>query len=493
MTLDGLLAIDAGTTNIKALLIDANGDIISKGSYALGVDYPQPGWVEQSPDEIWNGAREAIISCFKGARECRAVALGISNQRETLVCWSRRDGKPLYPAIVWQCRRSAEVCDEWKNAKLQDRVQPKTGLQIDPLFPASKIVWLLRHRPEIRSLLDRGEVCFGTVDSWLVWNLTSGKTFATDVSNASRTQLFNLAKADWDEDQLALCGISRRDLPEIRPSSSTFGEADFGLGYPVKIRGVLGDSHAALLGHGVTDPGIVKATYGTGSSLMTLSNETQPDERRISRTVAWQLDQIRYAYEGNITVTGSGVAWAAEFAGEKDLETIIAQANSLPGNDGIYFVPALAGLGAPYWNDRARGAVVGLSFATRKEHLVRAALEAIAFQVVDVFQAMEEATGTKLVSLFTDGGATRNDWLMQFQADVLQRPVLRSRVPELSGFGAAVAAAHGLGFWQSPPRTTATQNDTFQPKMSASVVADLLRHWRQAVAWVNESSGVQGV
>jgi glycerol kinase len=485
MTSDGLLAIDAGTTNIKALLIDTNGDIISKAAYALGVHYPRPGWVEQSPDEIWAGTREAIASCLKGVKECRLLGLGISNQRETIVCWSRRDGKPLHAAIVWQCRRSAEVCDEWKTAGLQDRVQRKTGLQVDPLFPASKIVWLLRYHPEIRSLTSRGEICFGTVDSWLIWNLTSGKTFATDVSNASRTQLFNLEKADWDEDQLALCGISRRHLPEVRPSCSAFGDAELGLGYPIKIRGVLGDSHAALLGHGVTDPGIVKATYGTGSSLMTLANKARADERRISRTVAWQLDQIRYAYEGNITVTGSGVAWAAEFIGEKDLDAVVARANSLPSNVGIYFVPAMAGLGAPFWNDRARGAVVGLSFATQREHLVRAALEAIAFQITDVFQAMEEASGTTLTSLFVDGGATRNDWLMQFQADVLQRPVLRSRVPELSGFGAAVAAAHGLGFWQSSPRTTATQNDTFQPKMSASVAADLLHHWRATVAWVN--------
>ena len=481
----GILAIDAGTTNIKALLIDTRGNIVSKASYALKVHYPRPGWVEQSPDEIWNGTSEAIQECQQASPECHILGLGISNQRETLVCWNKRDGQPLYSAIVWQCRRSAEICDEWKASGLEEKIRGKTGLQIDPLFPASKIVWLLRNQPEIRALASRGDACFGTVDSWLVWNFTQGKTFATDASNASRTQLFNLEKAEWDNDQLSLCGISSQDIPQVLSSSAAFGDADLGLGYKVPIRGVLGDSHAALLGHGVAQPGIVKATYGTGSSLMTLTSDVPAEERRISRTVAWNLDRVQYAYEGNITVTGSGVAWAVQFMGETDLEHAITRANALTSNEGIYFVPALAGLGAPYWNDRARGAIVGLSFATQKEHVVRAALEAIAFQVSDVFRAMEEASGTKLTSLFADGGATRNDWLMQFQADVLQRPVLRSRVPELSGFGAAVAAAHNANFWELAPATTETQNDLFQPKMTESEAQTLTRTWQVAVEWVN--------
>jgi glycerol kinase len=485
MIMTSILAIDAGTTNIKALLIGPAGNIISKASYALGIHYPQPGWVEQFPNELWDGTQEAIRSCLQSGPQVRVVAIGISNQRETLVCWSRRDGRPLYAAIVWQCRRSTDICDEWKTAGLERTIQQKTGLQVDPLFPATKIVWLLRNQPEIRTLASRGEVCFGTVDSWLIWNFTGGKVFATDASNASRTQLFNLESASWDKDQLALCGISAEDLPTIFPSNASYGEADLGMGQTVPIRGVLGDSHAALLGHGVAEAGIVKATYGTGSSLMTLTPGVPLGDRRISRTVAWQLNRMQYAYEGNITVTGSGVAWASEFVGAGELESAVSRANSLKSNQGVYFVPALAGLGAPYWNDRARGAIVGLSFATTKEQLVRAAVEAIAFQIADVFRAMEEASKTKLTFLFADGGATRNDWLMQFQADVLQRPVRRSRVPELSGFGAAVAAGHGLDFWSSGPGTTETQSDLFAPKISAAEAADLIAAWQKAVQWVN--------
>jgi glycerol kinase len=483
--MSSILAIDAGTTNIKALLIGPAGNIISKASYVLGVNYPQPGWVEQSADEIWNGTQETIRNCLQNASRVPVVAIGISNQRETLVCWSRRDGRPLYAAIVWQCRRSTEICDEWKAAGLERTIQQKTGLQVDPLFPAAKIVWLLRKQPEIRALASRGEVCFGTVDSWLVWNFTDGKVFATDASNASRTQLFNLESGGWDKDQLALCGISAEDLPTVLPSNASYGEADLGTGRNVPIRGVLGDSHAALLGHGVAEAGTVKATYGTGSSLMALTAGFPAEDRRISRTVAWQLDRIRYAYEGNITVTGSGVAWACEFVSAGNLESAVSRANALKSNQGVYFVPALAGLGAPHWNDRARGAIVGLSFATTKEQLVRAAVEAIAFQVADVLRAMEEASKTSLNFLFADGGATQNDWLMQFQADVLQRPVCRSRVPELSGFGAAMAAGHGLGFWSSAPGTTETQSDLFEPKMSAAEAAEVIAGWQKAVKWVN--------
>ncbi len=364
------------------------------------------------------------------------------------MAWNRTTGVPVAPCIVWQCRRSAEICQALRHKGLAEFIRAKTGLQVDPLFPSSKMQWLLENRPDLRTLAEKGEICLGTVDTWLVWNLTGGKRFVTDFSNASRTQLFNIGRGGWDPELLALFGVPASALPEVVASNAALGDAILPGRRPVPICGILGDSHAALLGHGVLEKGKVKATYGTGSSLMTLCDSPEGGEKGVSTTIAWKFDRIQYAYEGNITVTGSGLSWALTLTGSKELEPAVKLATELEGNGNVYFVPALAGLGAPHWDEKARGALVGLSFDTRKEHVVRAALEAIAFQVKDVFDTMQRA-GARLETLLADGGASKNDWLMQFQADVLDRQVLRSQTAELSGLGAAFAAGLGCGFWPS--------------------------------------------
>ncbi|MBV9490541.1 MAG: glycerol kinase GlpK [Verrucomicrobia bacterium] len=481
-----ILALDAGTTNVKAILVDHRARVLARSSVPLAIDFPRSGWVEQSAEAIWNAARAALEGCVAQGGGHEVLALGISNQRETLVAWHRPTGEPVAPCIVWQCRRSADLCQALRGQGWEAAIRAKTGLQVDPLFPASKVRWLLENRPEVRKLAEAGDLCLGTVDAWLVWNLTGGQRFVTDFSNASRTQLFNLAMGAWDPELLALFGVPACALAEVVSSSEPVGEATIA-GRPIPICGMLGDSHAALLGHGALEKGKVKATYGTGSSLMTLSDEPHSGEPGISSTIAWKLcDRLQYAYEGNITVTGSGLGWALALTGLDDLESAVKLASDLDGNGGVYFVPALAGLGAPHWDERARGAIVGLSFGTRKEHVVRAALEAIAFQVRDVFAAMQRAAGGRLETLLADGGASQNDWLVQFQADVLERPVWRSQTAELSGLGAAFAAGLGCGFWPSTEALAevVAPHDAFQPRLGDGARDQLVRRWEAAVAAV---------
>ena len=478
-----ILALDAGTTNVKAILIDQEGKVTARSSTPLAIQFPKDGWVEQSAAEILGAAQKAIDECLKKGNEDDVVALGISNQRETVVAWDRRTGQPVCPCIVWQCRRSASICQNLRSKGLDKKIRAKTGLQVDPLFPATKIQWLFENHPEVTKLADQGDLCVGTVDAWLVWNLTGRKEFRTDYSNASRTQLLNLLEGSWDPELLDLFGVPRSILPELTRSNGLFGEMTLPGGRSIPIHGVLGDSHAALLGHGVLQKGKVKATYGTGSSLMTLCDAPETEDKRVSTTIAWNLDRIQYAYEGNITVTGSGLSWALGFTGLDDLDVAVRRAIELADNANVYFVPALAGLGAPYWVENARGSVVGLSFGATKEHLVRAALEAIVYQIKDVFVAMQEATGARLEALLTDGGASKNDWLMQFQADLLDRPVFRSRTPELSGLGAALAAGLGAGVWSSPDELAAVvaPHDPFQPAMDDDRRKRLVRGWSRAV------------
>jgi glycerol kinase len=480
-----VLALDAGTTNVKAMMVDRQANVLTRSSVPLSIQFPKSGWVEQSAEAIWDAARQALEVCLAQGDGHEVVALGISNQRETLVAWNRKTGRPVAPCIVWQCRRSAEICLALRLRGLEELIRVKTGLQVDPLFPSSKAQWLLENRPDIRRLAEEGEICLGTVDAWLVWNLTGGKRFATDFSNASRTQLFNIGQGAWDPELLSLFGVPWSALPAVVASNEGVGEAILPGKKPIPICGILGDSHAALLGHGVLENGKVKATYGTGSSLMTLCDRPEDGEKGISTTIAWKFDQIQYAYEGNITVTGSGLTWALELTGLKDLEAAVKLATELEGNGNVYFVPALAGLGAPHWDEKARGALVGLSFDTRREHVVRAALEAIAFQVKDVFDSMQRA-GARLETLLADGGASKNDWLMQFQADVLDRPVMRSQTAELSGLGAAFAAGLGCAFWASTDEIAkvAAPHDAFYPTLEESKRTWLVRRWNDAVASV---------
>jgi glycerol kinase len=483
---NAILALDAGTTNVKAILVDRKADIVARSSVPLGISYPQNGWVEQSATEIWTAARKALEDCLANAGGYQVVSLGISNQRETVVAWDRRTGEPVSPCIVWQCRRSSDICQTLREKGLDEMIRGKTGLQVDPLFPSTKIQWLFDNRPDLRKLADSGGLCIGTVDSWLVWNLTGGKRFVTDFSNASRTQLLNLSHGVWDLELLKLFRVPESSLPEIMGSNEHFGDAGLCNGTSIPIHGILGDSHAALLGHGVFNKGKVKATYGTGSSLMTLCDAPQTGDRRVSSTIAWKLGGVQYAYEGNITVTGSGLSWALKLTGSEDLEVAVKLATNLEDNGGVYFVPALAGLGAPHWNERARGSIVGLSFGTRKEHIIRAALEAIAFQVRDVFGAMQEAVGERLDTLLADGGASKNDWLMQFQSDLLDRQVLRSQTAELSGLGAAFAAGLGCDFWPSTEEIAKViaSHDGFTPQMESQEREKLRNRWNKALGTV---------
>jgi glycerol kinase len=481
-----ILALDAGTTNVKAILVDRRANVLARSSTPLAIQFPKDGWVEQSANEIWRAARQALESCLAHGSDHEVVALGISNQRETVVAWNRTTGAAVHPCIVWQCRRSSSICQALRLQGAEEMVRTKTGLQVDPLFPSTKIKWLLEQHPDLRKLADEGNLCIGTVDSWLVWNLTGGKRFLTDYSNASRTQLLNLGEGRWDPELLELFGIPASVLPELAGSNERFGDTNLFSPKPIPICGVLGDSHAALLGHGVLDKGKVKATYGTGSSLMTLCDAPHTGDKRVSTTIAWKLDGIQYAYEGNITVTGSGLSWALGLTGFEDLDSGLKLATALEDNGNVYFVPALAGLGAPYWNENARGSIVGLSFGTRKEHIVRAALEAIAYQVKDLFDAMQQAVGSRLDSLLTDGGGSRNNWLMQFQADLLNCPVLRSETAELSGLGAAFAAGLGAGFWSSTDDlfSVIATHDRFQPGPKQEERTRLVESWEGAVASV---------
>jgi glycerol kinase len=478
-----ILALDAGTTNVKAILVDQEGHVIAGSSTPLEIHFPKDSWVEQSAAEILSAARKAIKECLEKGKEHEVVAVGISNQRETVVAWNRATGQAVHPCIVWQCRRSASVCQVLRSKGLEETIRAKTGLQVDPLFPSTKIQWLLENHPELTTLAEKGDLCIGTVDSWLVWNFTDRRAFRTDYSNASRTQLLNLQTGSWDPELLRLFGIPTSVLPELTGSNELFGEMSLPVGRPVPIYGVLGDSHAALLGHGVLQKGKVKATYGTGSSLMTLCDAPKTGDKRVSTTIAWKLDRIQYAYEGNITVAGSGLSWALGFGGLDELDAAVKRATELEDNANVYFVPALAGLGAPHWEENARGSIVGLSFGTHKEHLVRAALEAMAYQIKDVFDAMQEAAGARLETLLTDGGASRNGWLMQFQADLLDRPVHRSRTAELSGLGAAFAAGLGSDFWSSPDKLAAAvaPHDQFRPAMDDEKRRRLVHGWNRAV------------
>jgi glycerol kinase len=478
-----ILALDAGTTNVKAILVDRQANVLARSSVPLSIDYPKSGWVEQSAEAIWDAAQKVLAGCLGQGVGHEVVGLGISNQRETLVAWNRDTGAPLAPCIVWQCRRSAEICQAVRQKGLADSIRAKTGLQVDPLFPSSKVQWLLENRPDIRKLAEEGKACLGTVDAWLVWNLTGRQRFVTDFSNASRTQLFNIGRGAWDPELLTLFGVPASALPEVVASNQFLGDAILPANRPIPICGILGDSHAALLGHGVLDKGKVKATYGTGSSLMTLCDRPESSEKGLSSTIAWKFEQIQYAFEGNITVTGSGLTWALALTDSKDFEAAMKRATELDGNGNVYFVPALVGLGAPHWEEKARGAVVGLSFDTSKDHVVRAALEAIAFQVKDVFETMERA-GARLETLLADGGASKNNWLMQFQADVLDRQVLRSQTAELSGLGAAFAAGLGCGFWSSTAEISkvVAAHDAFTPVLEEGKRNRLVSSWNAAVA-----------
>ena len=480
MTRGLILAIDQGTTNTKAIAVDAEGRIVAQASVPMRVEYPQPGWAEQSAADIWASVRQVIADVVE-AHPGSYDGLAISNQRESIVLWDAATGEPVGPAVIWQCRRSADLCARLRREGHAELIAERTGLGLDPLFPAGKIAWLLDAAPDRRDRALWGELRAGTVDNWLLWQLTGGASHATDVSNASRTQLFNTASLSWDEDLCGLFDVPPVILPRVLPSDSEFGVVAAGttaLPSGTPIRAMMGDSHAALYGHGVRQPGTVKATYGTGSSLMTLTPRRLTSSHGLSGTIAWGTRHgVAYALEGNISVSGQAAAFMAELLGLGTAGALADLALTVPDSNGVAFVPALVGLGAPHWRDGARGIVTGLSLGTRPAHLARAALEAIAFQVADVFAAMQSDLGTDLDTLCVDGGASRNDFLMQFQADILDRPLLRGDVAELSAMGAAALAWEALGH-QLPLQDASRR---FEPAMDAETRGRRRDRWQAAL------------
>lgn len=484
-----ILAIDQGTTSTKVLLVDARGLVVAEAARPLTQHYPHPAWVEQDALAIWQSVREAIDECLAAVADPQLAAIAIANQRESVTLWERETGKPLGPVVVWQCRRTAEFCAELRARGLAPWLAERTGLAIDPLFSASKMRWLLDHVEDGAGRAERGELCLGTMDSWVLWNLTGGAVHACDLTNASRTQLLDLRTRDWSAELRELFGVPLAALPALQPSSGVVGTS-VGLGRlpaGLPIAALIGDSHGALFGQAGFVPGTVKATYGTGSSLMTPTPTAVRSQHGLSTTIAWALDRERvsYALEGNIAMTGAAVQWLGEFLGLADpAAEVAALAERVPDAGGLYMVPAMVGLGAPYWNDAARGLVAGLSRSSSAAHLARATIEAIAYQVRDVFDVMRAEAGAELTTLLADGGATRNAALMQFQADIIGRPVLRSTSANASALGAAYLAGLAVGIWQGLDELAQLPRprDRFGPQMADAERAARYAGWQQAVA-----------
>lgn len=484
-----ILAIDQGTTNTKALLVNSAGEVIAHASQPLTQHYPQPAWVEQDADALWQSVRAAIAACLSAIDEPDLEAIAITNQREAVMLWERQSGRPLSPVIGWQCRRTADFCARLREQGLQPLLAQRTGLAVDPLFSASKMNWLLDHVADARRRAELGEVCLGTMDSWVLWNITGGKVHACDITNASRTQLFNIHSLDWDQELLHLFGVPRLALPEVRPSSAHFGSS-VALGRlpaGVPILALIGDSHAALFGQAGFLPGSVKATYGTGSSLMTPTSTPILSKHGLSTTIAWALDRehVTYALEGNIPVTGAAVSWLGKFLGLKDAAHDVSRlAQQVESAEGLYLVPAFVGLGAPYWNDRARGLICGITHGSTAAHLARAALEAIAYQIRAVFDVMQAEAGADLNVLLADGGASSNTLLMQFQADIIGRPLRQHASPDASALGAAYLAGLAIGRWQNLDEITQLPRPytLFEPRMSVQDRETLYAGWQTALA-----------
>jgi len=484
-----ILALDQGTTSSRAILLDHSGQIRSTDQKEFKQFYPEPGWVEQDPAEIWESQIVVARNCLlkAGIRASEVAALGITNQRETTVIWDRKTGVPVYPAIVWQDRRTAEFCEALNNQGLSGIIKKKTGLVIDAYFSATKIKWILDNLSGLRIKAERGELCFGTIDSWILWNLSGGKVHYADVSNASRTLLFNIHSLEWDEELLGIFNVPRSILPEVKSSGElfTYTSSDC-LGDPVPVTGILGDQQAALFGQLCLDPGMAKNTYGTGCFLvMNTGDKPVVSVKNLITTIAWRRrEKTVYALEGSIFIGGAVIQWLRDGLGiinaSEESEYL---AKSVPDNGGIYFVPALTGLGAPHWDPYARGSIFGISRGTTRAHICRASLESIAFQVYDTVSAMIENSGQLFKELRADGGAVRNDFLMQFQADILGIPVIRPKILETTALGSAYMAGLTTGFWENENELKAKNEaeKIFIPAMSRGDVEKILFHWNKAL------------
>jgi glycerol kinase len=493
-----ILALDQGTTSSRAIVFDHAGSIRAVAQKEFQQIFPQPGWVEHDPNEIWSTqlgvAAEALAQAGLIARDIAAI--GITNQRETTVVWDRRTGQPIHNAIVWQDRRTAADCDRLKAQGAAKIIQQKTGLVVDAYFSGTKLRWLLEHVPGARARAEAGELAFGTIDTWLVWKLTAGRCHVTDASNASRTMLLNLHTGDWDDELLKLLVVPPAVLPQVRASSEVYGETAPGIfAEPIPIAGIAGDQQAALFGQMCTEPGIAKNTYGTGCfMLMHTGTKAIPSKNNLLTTIAWRTgNQTEFALEGSVFIAGAVVQWLRDGLGviraSRDVEALAA---SVPDNGGVYLVPAFAGLGAPHWDPYARGLIAGLTRGTTAAHIARAALEGIAYQVADLLHAMESDSGVALKELRVDGGAATNNFLMQFQADLLGVPTLRPRVAETTALGAAYLAGLAVGYWKDRADIASQwQLDRkFEPAIDSARRTELLAGWAKALArakgWEND-------
>ncbi|AEM79377.1 glycerol kinase GlpK [Thermoanaerobacter wiegelii] len=484
-----IMAFDQGTTSSRAIIFDHSGKIVAALNKEFKQIYPKPGWVEHDPMEIW----ESQIEVAKGVIEKAGInpediaAIGITNQRETTVVWDKNTGKPIYNAIVWQCRRTAPICDELKNKGFDKKIREKTGLVVDAYFSGTKVKWILDNVEGAREKAEKGELLFGNIDTWLIWNLTRGNVHVTDYSNASRTMLFNIHELKWDKEILAELNIPEQMLPEVKPSSYVYGYTDKSIfGVEIPIAGDAGDQQAALFGQACFKPGMAKNTYGTGCfMLMNTGEKAVPSNTGLLTTIAWGIDgKVEYALEGSIFIAGAAIQWLRD-----ELRIIDNSPQSeeyalkVEDTNGVYVVPAFVGLGAPYWDMYARGTIVGLTRGAKREHIIRATLESIAYQTRDVLEAMQEDSGIKLQALKVDGGASANNFLMQFQSDILGVPVDRPQVIETTALGASYLAGLAVGFWNSKEEIEKNWNvdKHFEPAMDNEKREKLYKGWKKAV------------
>jgi glycerol kinase len=492
-----ILALDQGTTSSRAIVFDSNGLPVSVAQKEFTQFYPQPGWVEHNPEEIWSTqagvALEAITKA--GIESVNIAAIGITNQRETAVVWNRKTGKPVHNAIVWQDRRTAGFCDQLKKDGLNRKILEKTGLIIDAYFSATKIKWILDNVKGARKSAESGQLAFGTIDSWLLWNLTKGKLHITDVSNASRTMLLNIHSLKWDDELLGIFDIPSGMLPEVRSSSEIYGTTSGQFSSAIPVAGIAGDQQAALFGQMCIEPGMVKNTYGTGCfMMMNIGRKPIESKSKLLTTVAWKIgDETHYALEGSIFVGGAVVQWLRDELGiirkSGDIEKLAAKVKD---SGGVFFVPAFAGLGAPHWNQHARGTIVGLTRGSNSSHVARAALDSIAYQTLEVLLAMQKDSGIDIRELRVDGGATVNNQLMQFQSDLLQANVVRPKITETTSLGAAYLAGLAVNYW-SDIMSIKQQwqiDRTFSPQIKAGETGSLIKGWHRAVkaakAWEDD-------
>lgn len=489
MTDSYILALDQGTTSSRAIVFNRKSEIAAVRQKEFRQLFPQPGWVEHDANEIWQSVVEVMGSALSGFNVAaqQIEAIGITNQRETAVVWDRHTGQPVYNAIVWQSRQTADICDELKSQGYNELFRERTGLLIDAYFSGTKVKWILDHVDGAREKAERGDLLFGTIDTWLIWKLTGGRVHATDYSNASRTLMYNIYTRDWDDELLRILGVPRSMLPEVRSSSEVYGYTEEGLlGRAVPIAGAAGDQQAALFGQACFEQGMAKNTYGTGCfMLMNTGGEAIRSKHGLLTTIAWGLNgQVEYALEGSVFVAGSAIQWLRD--GLRLIETAQeseAYAGRVASTDGVYVVPAFVGLGTPYWDSDVRGAVFGLTRGTGREHFIRATLESLAYQSKDVLKAMEEDSGLKLRTLRVDGGAVRNELLMQFQSDLLDVTVERPVVNETTALGAAYLAGLAVGFWGDRREITEQWHvdRRFVPAMDAAKREELYGGWQKAV------------